>query len=560
MVSSGVRRAKLVDGVALAGVLVAAVLALAMPRGLFSGDEGIKLAQAQQLLYSGATEASLYDRGASAIVDRQANLFARMPAFAKLDRDGARSWGTYPLLYPALAVPLLAAGGPFAVFGLSLLGLAAALIATGRLARRVMRSETAAAAVVAVVATGSSLPHYAGLIYEHTCAVGPLLAALALLVPPWRSAPHADADAAPSARQLAGAGALYALATCFRTELYAFAPALGLVLLWRLGWPWRAWRGYLAFALGAAAVLAPFLLAHRAATGFWHPTLAVSQGAPPTTLAVRLLHLAPRALTGPALAALALTALSALALTMARGQRWLERAATAAVALAWGALAVAAALAVDGKGTRTLVGVTTSTPLVALALLHLPQLRERPRAAPVLAAAAVTFIATVVLLPKRASVGGLELGARYLLPILPLLVIAALEHARRSRLSVACAVALAALGLGGAAVNARAEAQTRALGAHVLDAIDQSGADAVITPVWWVGQLAVPAQARAAVFVPSGAPTDLLDRLAAVGWRRVVVLRGGLPPSRGQVHAQPLPPPPTADRRVSPRVYQLVGP
>jgi hypothetical protein len=543
------RRPKLVAVAVAVAIAVAVVISLAMPRGLFSGDEGIKLAQIQGLVASRFTDAALYDPGARYAVDRRHEALTKAPGFTRVDKQSGKVYGTYPLLYAALAVPFYWAGGAFAVPWLSLLALAIALVLTARLARVSLGSDASAAAVVAVVALSSPLLLYGGLVIEHTASVAALLGAIALLV-----------GQDPPLRRLAASGALYALATCFRTELYAFAPSMALILAWRIGLRPSAWRRWCAFAAGAVVVVGLFLVAHRLATPFWHPTLAVSTTAPPSLLRVRFIQLVPRELYEEGrLLVLATLAAAVVAMAPGRARRPVQLVLTAAATAAWGFLAFKAVRAVDGDHVRTVTGLLTTTPIAVLALLRGVDRRERESPIAVFAAAALAFAAVVVLVPKRGSAGGLELGSRYMLPILPLLAIAAIDHARRHWVHGACAVALVGLGVWASVANVRSEHRVRALGAHVIDAIEEPPADAMFTPVWWVAQLAVPAQDRTCLYVGS-ASTRLYDRLFDAGLTRIAVLRGKPPAPAGRIRFRPLGPSPVGDPRVSPRLYELYDP
>jgi hypothetical protein len=91
--------------------MIALALLAASPAGLFSGDEGIKLGEIQGLAFSSYRDASLYDPGATLAGDRTLDAFAAAGEFTFTGDDPGKVFGTYPLLYPALAVPLYHVGG-----------------------------------------------------------------------------------------------------------------------------------------------------------------------------------------------------------------------------------------------------------------------------------------------------------------------------------------------------------------------------------------------------------------------------------------------------------------
>jgi hypothetical protein len=134
-----------------------------------------------------------------------------------------------------------------------------------------MVSERAIAAAVAVVGLGCSLPLYATTIFEHTPGVALLLAAIdTILGGPIR------------ARRSWLGGVLFGIATCFRTELYAFAPSMAVIVAWRIGLRRPAWLHWLAFGGGSLAVIAAFL-----AVGV-RRVLSLRGPAPPPTGHIRL--------------------------------------------------------------------------------------------------------------------------------------------------------------------------------------------------------------------------------------------------------------------------------
>jgi hypothetical protein len=322
------------------------------------------------------------------------------------------------------------------------------------------------------------------------------------------------------------------------------------------------WTRWLVFGASAAAVVAIFLAAHRAATPAWHPALTASGDGEQLTLDQRAAHVIAPQLLPDAWLVLDATIAIAIAMSFAKlRERAAIRALAFAVGAAWIVLACFAIADVDGRNVRTLVGLGTSVPVVALGVLRGFR-RDDDRAAPTgaLAAAAVVFVAIIVVLPKASAGGGLELGARYLLPVVPLLAIAATDLARRHRAFAALWLAMVAVGAWGTVVNARSQWRIRELGAHVVTAIADSRAQAMFTQVWWVAQLAVPAQADGVALYYADAPTAIYDRLYDAGLRRIVALRGSPPPPTGRVRLRQITCTTSVDPRLAPEVYELVDP
>jgi hypothetical protein len=349
-------------------------------------------------------------------------------------------------------------------------------------------------------------------------------------------------------------GALYAGAIALRTELLAFGPSLLVLCAWRFGVRRAALRHYALVALAGAAVLAGFVAFNLALSGVWHPTLLASKEAAEGSFSDRACHLAAQTLGGWRYAAVWLSlAGAALAFLLRRRPRAVT-AIGAVVGVVWIALTVRA---IQTMGVRPVVGLLTTAPLVVLAVIwrrpHPPDRRITPT---VLVLAATLFIAILVLLPKRGAIGGLELGPRYLIPIVPLLVIAALDGARSSRMQIACTIALALAGTTALVANARSQYSIRQLGANVVEVADQAGADVVTTDVWWVAQLAVPAQADRIVLLTENT-RDVWQRLYDSDHRRILVLRGSQPDPGPTLTLRPLDCPCLSDPRLSPSLFEL---
>ena len=516
--------------VAIAVVLIAAFgWGVALPRSLFSGDEGIKLAQIQGLDATSYRDGALLYRGQDS--DPEHALHPLKSAGFTYEVDG-RVYGTYTLIYPALAVPIYRALGFAWVWLLSWLGLAIMLIATARIAVRVTGSERVAAWSVLALGFASSTGLYACTIFEHTLAGGCLLSAIAILVGP------------VTPRRSLAVGATYALAVAMRTELLVFGPSLLLLCAWRFA---KAWRAYARVAIGGASVLAMFIAFNLVLSKAWHPTLLASKEGPASTFEDRACHLVAATLHGWGYVAVWATLAAALFAMLLRRRARVVTALGAIVGALWIWMTWRA---IATMGARPVVGVFTTAPIVALALVW-----RRPASSKLLAAAAL-FVAVLVVLPKRGAIGGLELGPRYLIPILPLVVIAAIDAARASRVRIACAVVLGLAGTAALVANAWSQFSIRRLGANIVDVAETANADVVTSDVWWVAQLATPVQAERIVLVTSYMPA-VWQRLYDSDHRRILVLRGSDPDPGPNLVLRSLDCPCLADRRLEPTLFEL---
>jgi hypothetical protein len=194
---------------------VAAVLTLvgifALPRGLASGDEGVKLIEAQSLGKSGRV--LTYP---AAEMDAEGRFFPLRPPFA-FRREG-KWYGLYPIPFVAVSSVAWRLGGFRAIFLLPWLAAVASVALAGRLAK--------SALVAAMVALATPLPIYGTLHWEHSVAVAMVLGALLAL-------------RTPTGPRLVLAGLLIGIGPAIRTELYC-VPAAAIVFV-MLAWPVRDW-------------------------------------------------------------------------------------------------------------------------------------------------------------------------------------------------------------------------------------------------------------------------------------------------------------------------------
>jgi hypothetical protein len=521
--------------------------ALALPPAFLSGDEGVKLMQAQALLASGFRERALPYPGQPADPDRRR--FPLRPPFV-FDLDAQR-YGIYPTLFPAASALAWRALGMRGLYLLPWLGAVVALILVGKLARQALESAHRAAAAVLLTGLCTPLLLYGTLHWEHTLAVALVLGVFVLLA----------ADA-PSRGRLLTAGFLCGAGPALRTELYCLPLAVAAFAAVRFGPGRRALLRLLVVAAAALVAAGAFWLWNWTRFGLWDPIVTVNRLANRRAGAARslLLFIPPpttllRLPTWAVLLGLLAAGLVPARTPRLRGARLL----LAALAVGWIAATAGVAMrsaALGGDGT--LVGLLAATPLAALGVVRGPwPSGGRSRLAAACVAAALA-LALFTWLTDQAHAGGLQLGSRYLLPAAPLLVIGALDLARRSaRLLGAVLAVLALVSLVATLVNLRAEARRRADSLELVTAVEQAGPRDVITNFKWVPQVLAPLYLKRRIFLAPSGDGRLLDSLYLLGTRRVVRVLGGVEEMRTErLIVRPVRPSQPPGRVA---VYELVG-
>jgi hypothetical protein len=248
--------------VTIAAAAGALALLLWMPKALLSGDEGVKLIQAEALVSSGWHSRALPYPGGE--VDPAGAHFPLRPPFAW--RHEGAWYGLYPTPFVAVTAITWRLFGMRGLYVLPWLGAVVAVLLTGLIGRRALASEAWGAAVAATCALASPLLLYASLHWEHTVAVALVLGALALL-----------ADESPSRARLVWAGVLVGAGPAIRTELYCVPVAvIGFALvLW--GPRRQAIARLLVVGAAAAAVAGVFWLWNYATLGTWDPVVTVNR-------------------------------------------------------------------------------------------------------------------------------------------------------------------------------------------------------------------------------------------------------------------------------------------
>lgn len=516
--------------VALAVALVLTIWIIGFAsRGHFSGDHGAKLAEADALWSSGFQTRALPENTA---LDPAGRFFP----YGELFRTyRGQHQGIYSIAFCALVAPAV---GLFGKAGIPIIPLVATWFTLGLtvlLGRRLgMRPWPIAGALIAVAAL-TPIGFYAGQLQEHSVAIALITGALVCLVP-----------GPEGAARPALAGLLFGCAAIMRAECYCALPAGGLTLV-LARFDRRALlqllRPSLAFALAALAVLVPFWLINLATAGVWDTVVDQNHGKPHLPWTGILLSFGPGAVRAP----IATWSIAVGAVVAGQLAGWTQHRIIrpALETLAWVAALALLAWAIKVQlGDRTITGVLATTPLAALALVR----RPGSASARLVLVFSVLFAAQVIALDRSGTAGGLQFGARYLMPLLPGLLLLAFGHAETAlrggatmvaRLSAGLALVLAvALTVWSTAVGWHRSETIARDGGAAAEAVAQAGPNVIVTRRPWESQLLAPIPATGALLNINGDPTPLLDQLAAAGVTRIVfVARGDLkfPLANGRV-------------------------
>jgi hypothetical protein len=476
-------------GVGLVGVALVVWTLFLSPAGHYSGDAGVKYIQAHDLVTQGFRTRALRD---DATLDPDGAISRVGTPYEWRAKDGRRL-GVYSIAFEAVAAPFVAIGLR-ASFVVPLVGALLTIIGLALLLRRLGVAPPIVVGAVGFCALGTPILFYAAQLFEHTLAAGFVTCALAIL--------HGDGR-----WREARAGALGAAAAIIRPECYCALSAIGIGLLVAR----RSIRPAIAFGLGAAAVLLPYWATNLVTAGTWDPlvTVKTAQKDPSSSFAMFLWGEWGRVKAW----VLAVPFVVALAAAFAPG-----RARDLAVWAAAGAALVVGWLVQSHSPARILSGLFTVTPLLFLGLVHA---RER-----LLWIAAVGFMAQVVVIHRGGLGGGLQLGARMFLPVVPALCALVAKELtwRRSGLCAALAAGLAALSLRGQVVGMRQGIAIAREAELATEHIATLPGSVVVTSLFWQAPVLSPAlnQGKDVLVVPAGQREGLVARLLARGDRAFV--------------------------------------
>lgn len=471
-------------------------------RGLFSGDSGVKLAQAHGLWHTGYQSRALpHDTE----VDPKGKYFP----YGEFKRKVDHRWqGVYSLTYTAITAPLVGVLGMTGSLVFALAGGILILVGVDRVLGHMGARDPARAAAAIVTVGLTPLLFYSAQLAEHTPSVGLTMLALSFVIQ-------------PNPRPLL-AGALVGFAATMRPECYLAVATVGIALSIRpdADLKTRVREGALYIA-GALAILLPYWGLNLLLSHTWDPMVTFQKAAPDRLANVRRMLVGDlKGSAGPWPAALALAGVAALV----PRKPWILRL-VAGAALVW----MAWSLHAHATG-RTLMGTFSLTPLAAYGLAATAW-NPRWRAVWVYA---VLTAAAIIVLNKSNDAGGLQLGARLVLPALPALIALAAaatdDDAKAKRPANLVAPAILAIFsvvmlVRGFPAAYRIASQTEA----AAELAEDAPGDVVITVVWWHSQVLTPAlfEGKALYLINRKQLPDLLDRLAAHGHDEVLFIDHG---------------------------------
>jgi hypothetical protein len=536
-------------GVWIAGLALALWVTALAPRGFFSGDSGVKLVQAHGLWASGFGSRALpYDHE----VDPEERWFPYQRQDFTRVVDGERQ-GTYSIVFCGFVAVLVAIFGLAALPIPALLGAWLMLWGMARAGARSGLRPGLTLAATAFAALATPVLFYASQLAEHTLAAGLAIAAYALIAPVKREPGAADPAVDTIQIWPAAAGVLAALAATMRPEGYCMIAALGLSLVSLPGLAMRVRvRHGLAFLAGCVPVLAGYWLLNLATAGTWDPLVGANTGArkAASSFFTMVFFWGELPRTARSLSWLALAALPAVVglvgglvgrraaggaaasgtLAGTRAGRHVRR--LVVVHAACGLVIAVMALRAQGLATgRVLTGLFCVTPLLAYGLLAGPW---QPRArAPWLVA--VLFLAQLAVLPSGGNAGGLQLGARLLMPALPFLCLLAamvveddllrLDRAWLRALACVAPLALVVVSVLGMARGLPQATTIARLGEETARNAAAVPADVIIARRGWESQLAASVLLSGkTLYEAPGDLRPLLEALYARGERAVAVI------------------------------------
>lgn len=494
--------------------LVMAVVTFTGPRGLFGGDEGVKLIQAFGVLEHGLDDPWLpYP---AAVFDPEENNHPVVEPHVV--RHHGHRYGIYPITFTAPSAVAWWAGGFWALHLLPLLGGVLTVAMTMRLALLVTGDRRWAVAAGVALTAATPLVAYAALFNEHAPGVGLFMAGVV-----------ACATAETRRGQLA-AGALLGLAATLRGELLAAAPAMAWFVIAGHGWRRATVRRVAWIAVGALIVLAAFCAYNAATTGAALPGVTANRLANrPASRMMMLSLLYPRGLDDvppPMAILLATVAVGGLALWRPAPRAWPWCGAVLIGLWCWYA---AVALAQVPDHARTATGLFATTPfLVVGALVGLAPADERRRWLLAAVGAAILLTVAVVLTDADGQAGGLQFGARHLLAAVPLFTVGAIAVVRAAPRWFAGVMAVpVALALWATVVNLGAWHRIAGTNQRLTAAAARSPSKDLCSSFFWVPEVLAPLWMDRRISMDRDMTVPLV-RMRRAGVTEITRVSGGL--------------------------------
>lgn len=394
-------------------VIYAALAFLVLPRdAFFSSDEGLKFIQLQTFLRKGWRDVTLDYPGREIDPDLRYVPINNPPP---LIREG-RIYAVYPVFFPLLATPLYRLLGYAGLYVIPLASGLLTLMLTYRIARLTGGGGPSS---IVVLGLCSPLIFYSLLFWDHT--LGTLICTLALFLVV-RNLER------PRGSSLLLAGIVLGLAIWVRSELYVMAAVMPAAYLF---FGSRRPSHVLSLCLGTVITLFPLWLFQVFVYGdFLGPHVGhfawLSEELPVTTDRVAIVyHTLLEGNSSPALSFLYIMAFTASAV-LVRAPRLRTRRLLVTVAFASLVLATIPNI-FEAIAARPLGGLITTAPFLVFGFATLLDSSVRRHNA-FLLAFSLAYMALVSLLTPVDP--GLQWGPRFLLPILPPLVVLATNNFR----------------------------------------------------------------------------------------------------------------------------------
>ena len=518
----------------IVGALAIAAYSFTRPRAVFSGDEGIKLVQVLAL-----SEGQIKLHYPGDAVDPKRELFPYREPF--IIRDGTERYGIYSITF---TLPSFVGWWLLGFWGLYLLPLAGGMLAlwyTLSLGYRVFRDEAWALACGGVLFTTPVVLN-AAVFNEHVIATGLLLLAIARSSLP-----------SPSRLSLFACGLAVGFAVTMRAEITGAVPALAAFIVVSSEDRRDAIRRLTWIAVGGSLPVAAYVAVNLATIGALSPLTHADYG-PHADRYLTPLEPDLIGMTGVGTWVLGIPLALAFVTFRRRTLELARRLAIVAVLAVW--LYVVVAFLSLMEMPALLPGTLfLATPLFALGLAAGPYLQAgEPRLAAALWCLAITTAVSIVIFYPAG--GGLRLGPRYLIPVMPLFVIASLVAARRSRLFLAAAIVTTLVGLAPQFYNHQLHGDTRRRNAEIVEDVARLPQRYVISEAFWGKQIIAQLYDEKVILSLPNPKQKVMSNIRAQGEIELIEVIGGLQKLWWQVKPA-VPQPPTTSGKV--KVYRITG-